>query len=290
MNAQSGRPGGEGRNAGRPGGAVNAGRNAVNAGRNAVNAGRAGGVNTNAGRPGAKQNAKSGSKSAKAKAQRRARLYLFCLILFVMAALVILIFEINLRYTAGGDDIKLYLMLERDYDPEKTRATKTLGYEEVFIDGDMYVDFSLIAETFDLTVTGDRREIRYISDDVTGEYMTVSPGSSEIVINGRHARLASEVRRSGDRILVPAELVQSYVRAINVTYDKEANKLFVLRSYKYDTQGRPVGETIGFTLRSDTPLGLIDEYSLPEDILNRTYYVNQTQTDVASSDNGGEGN
>ena len=217
------------------------------------------------------------NRKKKRKKAKAARFKLFLLILAAMALLVFIAFEISLHFffNRGGDDIKVYIMLETEYDEKYSKETYKLDYEDVFRNGIMYVNISDIAKAFDVTVTGGNDSVKFTVNDDQTEYLTLFPGSSEIVVNGVYARLSHPVIRKNGKLVVPEELISKYVNSVKITFDSDNSKLLIFRECAYDSHGSPVGRDITCKLKQNDTVAPIIESMLPDDIKERIIHLDE---------------
>lgn len=149
--------------------------------------------------------------------------------------------------------------------------TRTMPYSSTFFYGKPYIGASGLASDFDLTVAGDGKRYKLITDG--GRIIEISVGSSAVVLDGTPVRLSTPVCDVGGEVFLPLELVRQYITGISAEYSSEDGTGIITVCREIDdytvsvSDGKlPVYSELGFIHRTSPDLGHIAEDSLPEAI------------------------
>ena len=149
--------------------------------------------------------------------------------------------------------------------------TRTMPYSSTFFYGEPYIGASGLASDFDLTVAGDGRRYKLITEG--GRILEISVGSSAVVLDGTPVRLSTPVCDVGGEVFLPLELARQYITGISAEYSSEDGIGIITVCREIDdytvsvSDGKlPVYSELGFIHRPSPDLGHIAEDSLPEAI------------------------
>lgn len=146
--------------------------------------------------------------------------------------------------------------------------------DDVYMNGDWYVNFSLIGSYYGFVVTGDAGEYSFITQigsdnraSVYGDVVRFHVGTSLVDINGIEVRLPQPaVMRDGD-IWVPYEFINYYVSDMTASYDAAKSTMSLT-----PLSGKPASpdNPLHLTLKQESHAPHIAESSLSEAILEET--------------------
>ncbi len=146
--------------------------------------------------------------------------------------------------------------------------------EEVYINNDWYVDFSLIGSYYGFVVTGDAGEYSFITQigsdnraSAYGDVVRFHVGTPVVEINGIEVRLPHPaVMKNGD-IWVPYEFINYYVADMTATYD---SSLSTMSLTPINDKPASPDNPLHLTLKHESYAPHIAESSLSEEILQQT--------------------
>lgn len=213
----------------------------------------------------------------KARRAMVAKMFLFLLIFAVMFSVFALALSVSLKSVPKADykNITVKIGVEN----EDGLKGQSLPYESFVRNGVFYLDMTEIADRFNFTTTGDHKELRFITDTESGEFVRFELGSSFANINGTTVRLDEETYVSDGHLYVPQSFFDSYVNGIKVEFDGEKKQLSILRGVEKNVLGKLSEVSIGFKLKSMKAEEFIDESELSQAIKDKTYFMNQSPTE-----------
>jgi len=136
--------------------------------------------------------------------------------------------------------------------------TMTVDRDIMLRGGTLYLNMTPIVDLFELAVTGDTTELRYISR-TDGEHVKFTIGSTQVFINGVEERLTAAPFLDGNDLYVPADFFESFAEGIAVSYDTSSNRVTVSRVAHPDKANTYID--LRFVIRPDVPLIALDEYN-----------------------------
>jgi len=215
-------------------------------------------------------------KRSNKKARRAmiAKFFLFLLIFAVMLTVFVLAFSMSLKYVPPAEYKNISVKIGVENDSEL--KGESVPYESFVKNGVFYLDMTKIADKFDFTTTGDHKELRFITDTDSGEYVRFELGSSFADINGTTVRLDEETFVEDDHLYVPQSFFESYVNGIKIEFNGEKKQLSILRGVEKNILGKLSEVDIGFKLKDMRAEEVIDEGELSQAIKDKTYFINQS--------------
>ncbi len=212
-------------------------------------------------------------KKKKKKIGRAAIAYtvLFVFVFLVVAGVFSLGFYVSLiqRDAPEFDSLKLKMCLEHEAEELKAVSVDT---EKYIRNGVLYVNMSAIAEEFGFIVTGDYKQLRFITDEKLGEDVCFVIGTPFAEINGERVRLNGAVTKNDGSVFVPAEVFTEYVNGIEITLDEEKAVISILRDTERNEAGHFVESDVSFKLKEVTDSASISELDLSDEIKARCYF------------------
>ena len=130
-------------------------------------------------------------------------------------------------------------------------------------DGNFYINMTDIAEEFGFIITGDHKQLRFITNEKNGEEVRFLLNSDLAEVNGSSIKLDGRIKKIDGEVYVPANFVVEYMNGIEFSFDEEQSTISVLRNTSRNEAGRFVSSDIGFRLHTDKITS-----SLPEDELS----------------------
>ena len=146
--------------------------------------------------------------------------------------------------------------------------------DDVYINDDWYVNFSLIGSYYGFVVTGDAGEYSFITQigsdnraSVYGDVVRFHVGTSVALINGIEVRLPKPVVVKNGDIWVPYEFINYYVSDMSATYNSSLSTMSLT-----PLSGKPASSDnpLHLTLKQESYAPHIAESSLSEEILEQT--------------------
>ncbi len=197
---------------------------------------------------------------------------LFVIVFAAVAGVISLAFYTNLTATepSAYDGLRLKLCLEHEAKDLKAVVVDT---EKYVIDGELYVNMTAISEKFGFIMTGDRKWLRFITNEKTGESVCFETGTPFAEINGTEVRLNSNVLNLDGSLFVPAEFFNEYVNGMEISFDEEENILSILRDTARNEAGHFDEAEIGFRLKPVEDSTSISEFELSEEIKGKCYFI-----------------
>ncbi len=194
----------------------------------------------------------------KRQRQRRAKLFLGRLFVFLCMFVLLLSISVGLFY---ANLVSYERSAHKNFVyhvGDKNAANITAAYDKIMRGGTMYLNMTPIVALCDMAVTGDTAELRYISRNAK-ENVQFIVGSTQVFINGVEHRLTAAPVLDGDDLYVPYDFFTSYVKGLNVLYDMEKNRITVERILKEGSDS--IFSDLTFVIRSDAPMTALDEFN-----------------------------
>ena len=197
---------------------------------------------------------------------------LFLLVFSAVVGLFSLAFYMNLVETDPPvyDGMRLKLCLEHEVSDTKAMIVDTSKYVH---NGELYVNMTAISEKFGFIMTGDRKMLRFITNEKTAETVCFEIGSPFAEINGTVVRLSGETVNHNGSLFVPADFFDEYVVGIDVAFDEEKLLLTVLRDTTRNEEGHFDNEEVSFTLKRVDTCPSISEFELPQAIKDKCTFI-----------------
>ena len=203
--------------------------------------------------------------------------WLFALIgmTVLLAAVAGAIISVDLRLGSSTHPDKVeYLLTDAD---KREVSKRTTTYNAVFISGSPYLKMSDLASDFDLTVAGDGKSYKLITQ--SGDIIKLTVSSGAVTLGSYEARLSSPIIARGDEVYIPVELLGDYLTGVSTEYGidekKGIGRLTVTREITDYTVSvsdgkQPIYADLGFNYRESPDAASIAEDSLPEAIAAAT--------------------
>ena len=213
----------------------------------------------------------------KKKQKGLSRLFIVCAVLFVLvfsavAGVLSLAFYLNLTATdpVAYDGLKLKMCLEHE---AKDLKAISVDVDKYVKDGSLYVNMTAISEEFDFIMTGDRKWLRFITNEKTGESVCFEVGTPFAEINGTQIRMNGNSQKYDDSLFVPVEFFEEYVNGIEISHDEEKNVLSILRDTSRNEAGHFDEAEVDFKLKASESCASISEFELSEEIKAKCYFI-----------------
>ena len=193
------------------------------------------------------------------------RFTLLVIIYVVFFAISSGLFALSLVVTwpEKGEDV-VYQLGENKKDT--LYKVETLEYGGRVRDGQIYLNFSDIADYLDFVTTGDLTQLRYLTKYTDGEEVVFDVGATSVTVNGNMTRMPAPSYYEGGALYVPLDFIKTYIRGISVGINEDNGRLVLYREYTLSTKNEKVYGDITFTLKQQKPTEHIDENGLPADI------------------------
>ncbi len=206
---------------------------------------------------------------------------LFLLVFILVSAVCAGVFYANLVKVdaAEYDSIKIKMGLQHEIEDVKAVSVDTQKYCR---DDILYLNISEVADRFGFVVTGDHKELRFITDVKSGDEVRFVLGTHFAKINGSSVRLNGNIIEEDGNIYVPADFVSEYMKGIEYTFDEEKNVITLSRLTSRDENGRFVESKISFRLKFDSDSKSLPEEELTEKQKERTYFKSISAEDINS--------
>ena len=197
---------------------------------------------------------------------------LFLLVFSAVAGICSLAFYLELTETAPPvyEGLKLKLCLEHEVNDIKSVNVDTSKYIHK---GKLYVNMTLVSEKFGFIMTGDRKMLRFITNEDTSETVCFEVGSPFAELNGTVVRLSGGTVHHNGSLFVPADFFEEYVVGIDVALDEEKLLLTILRDTTRNEAGHFDEEEVGFTLKRVDTCPSISEFELPQEIKDKCTFI-----------------
>ena len=163
-------------------------------------------------------------------------------------------------------------------DPDDNKVSaREVAYNGAFFSGTPYIKMSDLASDFDLTVAGDGKRYKLITQG--GNIIKLTIGSSVLVLGGDEIRLSAPIFERGGEIYIPIELLDDYLTGVSADYavdeKKKIGRITITREIEDYTvsvaEGKqPVYAGLGFIYNISPDASNIAEDSLPEAIAAAT--------------------
>ena len=201
-----------------------------------------------------------------------AYIVMFLVIFAVVAGLVSLIFHSVLITTDPPrfDRLRLIMCLEHEIDDT---SPITVDMSRYLQGDDIYVNMTAISKEFGFIVTGDHKQLRFITDAEADESVVFMPGTPFADVNGTDVRLTGDVMVYDGNVFVPANFFAEYVYGVVIEINEEKGILTVYKDTRRNEAGHFVEEKVGFNLKDGGECLSISEYELSPEIKDKTYFT-----------------
>lgn len=162
-----------------------------------------------------------------------------------------------------GEDVKYQLGENKN---DIVYKTDTLEYGDRVRDGQVYLNFTEIAEYLDFITSGEPSRLRYLTKYTDGEEIVFDVGTTSVTVNGNMIRMPAASYYKGGVLYVPLDFIKTYVRGISVGTNEKNGTIVLYRLYTLSPKNEKIYEDITFSLKTQLPTEHIDENSLPADI------------------------
>ena len=215
---------------------------------------------------------RSGIQRFYIKQRRISAIMLFFTRLLTLVVVYVLIFAVSsglfvlgLRAPnrKAGEDVVYQL---GDNKKDAIYKVETLPYRSRVRSGQLYLNFSELADYFGFVTTGDVNTLRFLTKYKGGEEVIFEVGTGSVTVNGSMMRMYVPSYSEGDALYVPLDFIKTYIKGISVGINEKNGRLVLYREYTLDTKGEKVFDDITFTLKPQNPTEHIDENTLPADI------------------------
>lgn len=222
-------------------------------------------------------------KQKKKGISRQALAYtvLFCTVLLVVSLICIGIFCINLYSTEKADYSRIGLKLGLHHEIEEMDDI-SVDVGKYYRNGVFYVNMTAVAEEFGFILTGDHRELRFITDEERGEEVRFLLGTNYALVNGSGINLEAPVYNEDGKVFLPASFISEYMKGIEFSFNEEESLMTISRNTARNEAGRFVSETITFRLKSDRPSASLVEGELTEEEKAKCYFKSISAEDNIS--------
>ena len=197
---------------------------------------------------------------------------MFLIMFAAVAGTVSLCFRAVLTQTDPPrfERLRLIMCLEHEVN-DTSPITVDLGR---YLQGDdIYVNMTAISKEFGFIVTGDHKQLRFITDADAAESVVFMPGTPFADVNGTNVRLTGDVLEFDGNIFVPANFFAEYVYGMEITVNEEKGILTVIKNTRRNEAGHFVEEKVGFNLKKGGDCLSISEFELSPEIKDKTYFI-----------------
>ena len=208
----------------------------------------------------------------------------FVAIFLLVSLICVLAFHINLTWVRSAEysSIKLKICLQHE---EETTKGSYINVDSYYRDGIMYVNMTDIATKFDFLMTGDKEELRFITNEKTGEEVRFSLGTAFATVNGTGIRLHGNVIKENENIFVPASFITEYMKGVTFSFVEDEWIMRILRDTARNEAGRFVESDISFKLKFDKASTSVVESELTEAQQARCYFKNISSLPIIDNTN-----
>lgn len=180
------------------------------------------------------------------------RLFVFLLMFVLLLGISAGLFYANLvKYESSAKKNFVYHVGDDSAD------SVTVAHDKMMRGGTLYLNMTPIIDLCKMAVTGDSKELRYISRNAK-ENVQFIVGSRQVFINGVEERLTASPILEEEDLYVPYTFFTSYVSGLDLEYDTDRNRINVSKAMDPAT-GNDMEMT--FVIRSDAPMQALDEYN-----------------------------
>lgn len=189
----------------------------------------------------------------------------------VLFGISYLIFRLSFA-SNGSDDVDGY--------------TYTVNGEEKYIKSDIsfrggtvYICADDIANMCNLTVAGDKNEIKYISPGIGNETASFIVGTRRAFVNKTEIRLCADTFVENERFYVPLEFFENYMYGISIAHDEIQRTVAVTKVIINQTDVSVLGAAakyadITYKIKPADVILSLDENALDEAVGNFNYKIN----------------
>lgn len=193
----------------------------------------------------------SNRKKSLKRQRKRQRFFLFLVSVLIVTSIFLILSVACLIVTLKFPSLDIF---EKKYvfkiGAENAKTKKTLSYEKnaVVRDGEVFLNFSYLAEVCGFSVSGDNSQLRYLLRNSGRDVILVDPGESYVYLNDSKIRLSSAAFISSDEdLFLPCSFVNNYLDGVSVTRDQENERLFYVT---YNSENS-FSLTVSFPQKSD---------------------------------------
>lgn len=189
------------------------------------------------------------------------RLALYGVLFLVVGAIVFGVFTCVFYSTPDSNESTVNFV--EKYDGKTGVSTKVSG-ELAYRNGNLYVNFSNIAEGCSMSIISDAASAKFVlldggdTSDSAGtgheEYAAFIKNSREVIVCGQDFRLSDIAIFSDGNVWVPADFVTDYMNGITLTEDKAGGNVYITRDRDEAESGdedAPLAE-VSFRLKAIT--------------------------------------
>ena len=148
-----------------------------------------------------------------------------------------------------------------------------------FRNGILYICADDIANMCNLTLAGDKNEIKYISPGIGNETSSFVVGTRRAYVNKVEIRLAADTFMENERFYVPLDFFENYMYGINIARDEMQRTVTVSKIVINETDVSVLGASpkyadITYKIKSADAIMSLDENILDEAVGNYNYQIN----------------
>ena len=113
---------------------------------------------------------------------------------------------------------------------ENSKSKATLSYDKDTIvrNGVIYVNFSYIAKACDFSVSGDKKEYRFLLRNAEDDKITVTMGKTDVDLSGVSVQMESHAFIYQNDVFLPCSFVNNYFEGISISQDEENDHKFYI--------------------------------------------------------------
>lgn len=194
----------------------------------------------------------TGKRLGRAAANGAAYFLIFLAFVFILGGAAAAAFLLGVTHFPQGED-EGKIPAQMTYVIGNTTYKKVLT-EKYFVDGEPYLNFSDIITLCDLSVTGEKGDLTFIT--AGGETLTLVTGNKTALVNGTPVQLGGTVLDRDGNQWVPMKFLAEYMLGVDfeLTEDRKENTILsVTRN----------SEEVGFLLKPDRVIEKIDLDDVP---------------------------
>lgn len=179
-----------------------------------------------------------------------ARLWVFFFIFILILVIVTAVILVSFRNTDVQETDDEYVYVYGTGKDEKD----IVPFDSAVRNGKLYINYSKLARTLDMAVTGDGNVFRFITKDGS-EDVKFTVGTTVIYVNSNEWRMSSPSYRVGDDIWVPLDFVIDSMIGIKVDVDEKERTITITR----DTDEAGDALPVAFKMKEADTLAPITE-------------------------------
>ncbi len=215
------------------------------------------------------------------------RFIIFCFVFAVLFSVSAATFYISLYIHPTVDRSDYYYYIGDDQTQDK--SVRTVSYENVFRNNTYYINFTALAEYFDMVITGNSDTVRFMFSNQTKDNSYLKIGTNTVMINGELLSLDAPVFADGDYVYVPISFVKNYINGVNVSVDEQDRTISIKRIETLSSTEdilSTVYQDLSFTVRATEKSDSIDYDSLDDKIKRLVRYPKPPKDDETPPDSG----